>query len=330
MIDFILALLFLLLTFILLELEKAYKVLPIDELRFRAKQNDSIYDLIYRVNVFNKSLDYTLWFLIAIFSALSVVLFNKLAPFLIGLIAVALFVFVLFIWLPNKKLNKVSIFFVKLFTPLLIKFLNLSYPLFSKLKLNKERTIAYPNSVFEFSDLKNFFKNLANQEDVRMTNDEIKVLINFTKLFTKFITEVGQKWSKLKKIKASDPIGPVVLDELYKSKQDFIPVQDSNKKVVGYLDMRNLNISKDGKVEDYMQADLSYLNEEDSLIEVFLAYQKTGSPVFLIIDDNQKNVGLITVKDIINLILKNKNLINEFNYSSIDDVSKKYLDTETN
>jgi hypothetical protein len=330
MVDFILALVFLFLAFIFLELEKGYKILPLDELRFRAKHNNPVYDLIYRVNTFNKALDYTLWFLITLSATLGVVLFNKIAPFWIGLIAVALFLFILFIWLPNRKLNKTSIFFIKNFTPLLIKFLNISYPLFGRLKLNKERSIHYQNSVFEFGDLKKFYKNLSHKDDIRITNDELKILINFTKLFTKSVSEVGQNYSKLTKIKVSDPISPVVLDELYKSKQDFILVLDKQKKVVGYLDIKNVDIRKEGRVEDYIQTDLNYLSEEDSLIEVFLAYQKTGSLVYLIVDDNQKTVGLINVKDVIDLILKNKNLVNDFNYSSIDEVSKKYLNTEIN
>lgn len=328
MLDFIIALLFLGLTFSFIEIDKAYHLLPIEEIKFRVRNNDRIYTLIYQVNSFQGLSKVLVWVLIVVSSSISLILFDKSTPLIISFLAIVLFIFYLFIWLPNKNSTKIGNFFVRLYSPAIIKILNFSYPLLGRIKFLTKQKSSYKHQVFDFYDLKEFLKQLGKSEDVRINRDEAKILQNLTNFFTKPVSDYSIPWSKVKKIKSEDPFSPIILDELYKSKQSFIPVIDQNKTPIGMLDIKNLNLKKEGKVKDYMSQDLFFLNEEDGLIEIFLAFQKTLSRVFLIVDQSEKISGLISLDMAVDVLLQNKHLVNDFNYSSLANVSQKYLPKE--
>ena len=107
-------------------------------------------------------------------------------------------------------------------------------------------------------------------------------------------------------VKASEVLGPLVLDKLYQSGFTNFPVVDSHEKVVGILHTEALNaleIRKTEKAEKYMDANVCYLHVQDKLSFAVEEIERTGSSYFLVMDAEEKLVGFFTVKMLLDYLL---------------------------
>lgn len=123
---------------------------------------------------------------------------------------------------------------------------------------------------------------------------------------------------------ADETIGPVALDRLHKSGHRWFPVANSDHTdVVGVLDLNDAVMSRDIKtVGDVMNPSVYYLHERMGCKQAIHAFLRTGSPLFIVVDDSYEVVGMLTMADIFRQLL-GRNPVNEFErYDDIEAVAE--------
>jgi CBS domain containing-hemolysin-like protein len=106
-------------------------------------------------------------------------------------------------------------------------------------------------------------------------------------------------------VDADDTIGPILLDQLHKSKQSsFLVYKDMKENIIGSLSMRDAVAAKhDGRVFDLVRYDLMFVHEDFSLRQVMTAFQRTAQPIAVVINSFEEFVGIITFESLLNELL---------------------------
>ena len=300
--DYIASLILLLIALLAIELRKSYYLVPKKELKRRAREGDALAEKLYHAVSFENSLDIFLWIVIVLSTAGSLILLNRVAPLWLDVIMVIIFIWVVFAWLPRLAVNDLSIKLAGYITPAIVWILNLIQPFLQKLDHYMGKSNYETHSgLYDRKDLVNLVSKQKKQPDNRIDPydlDLIKKALNFK---DKSVSDYSLTWSKVEKVFAGDSIGPVLLDEMHKSDQLFVPVlmDKESKKLVGMIDLSRIDLSTAGLVRDLMDQNLYYLNEDDTLYDALSAITKTGHPVFIVQDKKLRPFGLITIKDVI-------------------------------
>ena len=105
---------------------------------------------------------------------------------------------------------------------------------------------------------------------------------------------------------AKELLGPLVIDKLYQSGFTEFPVVNSKEHVVGILytgAFNSLKIKETDQIEKYMNENVAYLHESDSLEFMITEIHRTNSLYFLVQDASNDLTGFITVDDLFNYLL---------------------------
>ena len=302
MADFIYSIILLILALIAIELRKSYNQIPKVELRRRAASGDILASKIYRAVAYGDSLEILLWLIIILCLAGSLSLFYIVAPLWLGFIVVVLFTWLALAWLPKLGINSLGDKLALYITPGLVFVLNYLHPIFSKINKSIDKTVSPSHTgLYDRKDLLNLVSKQKKQLDSRISLDDLTIIKRGLKLTNKTVGQYCKSWAKLHHVLAEDTIGPILLDELHKSKQPFVPViaDAKSKDVVGIIDISRLNPSSSGLVKDIMDENIYYLHEDDSLSEALKAMAHTTNPVFIVLDKKQRLFGMITLRDVL-------------------------------
>jgi CBS domain containing-hemolysin-like protein len=309
---------------IAIELKKGYQALPIKELKYRAANGDELAKHLYKAAAYGSSLEAFLWLVIVLCAAGSLFLITSFAPFWLSFIAIVLLLWLAFAWIPNTKVAVPTNFIVKYSAPVVAKIMNYIYPL---LRSVSTKTIVKPhNHIYDHKDLLDVLNKIKNQADSRINPEQLEIIKRSLDLGSIKTTDVAKPWSKVKTATEDETVGPILLDELHKSEQQFIPIKNiSEPKVLsGMLDLSKLNINAQARIANYMDRVIYYLNEDDTLDVVLHAFGQTNYPAFVIVDNKQHFIGLLTIGDVINQIIVSQPGISFSEYTDISAVASKY------
>lgn len=115
----------------------------------------------------------------------------------------------------------------------------------------------------------------------------------------RIVANLMVKKSDMVFVKSNEMLGPLVLDELYRSGFTIFPVTNSRGKVVGILNTAALNaleVRNLEKAEKYADNNIYYLRATDSLKIAVSEIIKTGSNYFLVNDNSDELVGFFTLE----------------------------------
>ncbi len=298
MVNIILSIIFFGLAFCLLSLKKSYKAYSLKEAKYLANTGDNLAKKIQKVIAYQESYGLLLIILIVIFLTLSLIFMKQLPEYQFILLSL---VYLFSVFLIANSFKGFSKFLIILFSPILTFFLGYLHSSLKKvvefLKLEKDRTPL----VFDSIDLIKFLEYQSKKNGNRIDRDDLEFTKRALSLSETKVKDLCLKWSRVKRLKADEKIGPILLDELYKKKQPYVPIINEDKKVIGILNVNNLNLEQVGKVFEYKSPKLYFINEEDTIADLILAINKTSNEVFIVVDYASKYSGLISYLDIINL-----------------------------
>jgi magnesium and cobalt transporter len=118
----------------------------------------------------------------------------------------------------------------------------------------------------------------------------------------------------VKLVKASDAVGPIIMDELHDSGHSRFPVYegDDEDHIVGTLFLRDLvHARKGGAISGLMDGKVYYVHEDYTLEQALHAFLKTKRHLFIVINNFEEFVGIITIEDILEQVIGHK-IIDEF------------------
>lgn len=112
--------------------------------------------------------------------------------------------------------------------------------------------------------------------------------------------------NKIVFVKRKEVLGPLVLDRLYKSGFTNFPVVDERDRVVGIIHTEALNaleIKKTDLAESYMDKNVHYIHEGDSLKRVVEEIERTNSYYFLVRNEKEELVGCFTIQMLMDYLI---------------------------
>lgn len=110
-------------------------------------------------------------------------------------------------------------------------------------------------------------------------------------------------------IRSDEMVLPAFLQKLHNSGFSRLPVvsPDDKNTIVGTVFLRDLaKVTEPVEVSAVMDRQVNYLNAKASLSHALNAAVRTGRSLFIVIDDSENTVGVITIEDILSKLLGKK------------------------
>lgn len=299
------AFLLLALAFAGLVIRKTYYYLPVKELKRRAARHDPLATGLYRAVAYGNSLRTLLWLYIGLTTAASVVVLARELPVWASLLIVGPILWIAFSIVPATRVTAMGAKITLLATPIITWLLNYLHPILSRGAEQVERRTLGPHTkLYELEDLLELIDRQQAQTDSRVTHEELEIAKRALSFSNYSVSDamVGRK--KIKIVQAEDTVGPILIDELHKNKQPYAVVRETKKgPFIGSLRVDHLGIASKGKVSDLMDSRVYYLHVKDTLSDALHAFFVTNHPIFVVIDNFEDYVGIITIEDVLKKLL---------------------------
>lgn len=304
-----------LLTLLAVSLQRTYARVPLKELKHRARHGDQLAAAILKAVGFGHTLRAVLWFLIGVTSAGFFVLVSQTAPFWFALAASGVLVWLGFVWIPAARITFVSERIAAWVAPVLARILIYIHPIVDWLVhfVRKHRPVRVHTGLYDRRDLIDLLEQQQVQPDNRVEQAELEIAKHALTFGDQTVGENMVPRRVVKAISADDPLGPVVMDELHAAGHSRFPVyEDKQDNIVGTLYLRDLIKAKgSGTVRTLMKKEVSYVHEDQSLLDALQAILKTHRQLFIVVNSFEEYVGIITIEDVLEQIL-GKPIIDEF------------------
>lgn len=302
----IVGILFLALALTAVLLRKAYDIAPDYELKRQAMQGNALARELYRAVAYGRSLHILLWLLQIIGVSVGLVLLVSALPALLSIPIIASVLWLFFDYLPKMHAGRISTWLARKLTPVIIWKLHYLDPPFKLIARWLDRHIRPRHSgLYELQDLLDLLNLQSQQQDSRITTEEIELIRNVIGFGDQRVRDVMRPRKNIRSVAVGDAIGPVLLDELHASGQTVFPVKKTtrSKEIVGSLHLGDIGIHSTGTVQDYAAHGANFINESDTLADALHAFFQTKQQMFVVIDNEQDYLGVITLEDILHTLV---------------------------
>jgi metal transporter CNNM len=217
--------------------------------------------------------------------------------------------------IPMLFLRKYVVAIVAFIAPVLRKVVAGMMPIARPIARLLERTVGEDSQLFySKEELLRMFdaQKLAEESDV--AEDELRMIHSMLSFGDKKIRDVMTPRRMVQLVTKNDEVGAVLIDELHKSGHSRFPVISEPKHInfVGTLYLRDLIGQKNSlKVSEVMSSYVFYVHEEESLDHALRAFLKTRHHLFIVVNNFEEFVGVLTIEDVIEEII-GKEIIDEF------------------
>jgi CBS domain containing-hemolysin-like protein len=332
MISLILGVICALIALSFLSLLKTYHHIPAREVKRMARAGDATANVLYKPIAYGVSLPVLLWIVVGLTIALSLLLFANTLPFWLALAVAAVVIWAGFAWIPSGDLSNMGIRLARLAAGPLAWLLNRTNPVISRIArfVRKHRRVTIHTGLYEKSDLVELLELQKDQPDSRITSGEIDMLTSSLSFGDKLVRDVLIPKRVVDEVSVEEAIGPVLTDELHKSSHSRFPVFEGKRdNIVGILYLRDLILNKQtGTVRTVMKKHVSYVHEDFTLYQTLEAFIKTKQHLFLVVNEFEEFVGIITIEDVIEQMV-GKVIMDEFDsYEDLRAVAAKMAKKE--
>lgn len=308
-----------LLALLAVSLQRTYSLVPLKELKYRARSGDELAAAILKAAGYGHSLRAVLWLMIGVSSAAFFVSVSLQSPAWFALAASAVLLWLGFVWIPAARVTYIGERLAALMAPLLARLLIYVHPVTDRVAsfIRRHKPITIHTGLYDRGDLIALLKQQKVQPDNRIETAELEIALHAL-IFGD--DNVGQHMIPkriVKTVAAEEPLGPIVMDELYASGHSRFPVYDGKKDhIIGTLFLHDLvNTKAGGTIRALMKPEVSYIHEEQSLYDALQAILKTHHQLFIVVNSFEEYVGIITIEDILETIL-GRAIIDEFDQYS--------------
>lgn len=279
-------------------LQRLYSSTPAKELKRLAARDEPLAQQIYRPVAYGATLQVLLWGIAGVGLSAGLWLLIASLPAITVVVLFALIFGGCAIALPRLRFTRQTRSLVAMIAPMLEWLVRHTHPLLNALteKLYRHRLLMAHSGMYEKEDLDALLVQQQGQEDNRIDPNEIELVRRAFQFSEAKAADVALLRKDVMLVSTSDPLGPVFLDELHTSGQEFFPVfRGTPDNVVGLLSMYDASQSRNtGQVADIMREKLCFVGEDFSLPQVARAFATTGQPVALVVNKFEEFVGILT------------------------------------
>lgn len=290
-----------------LTLQRLYSAVPAKELKRLARRDDYLAKSLYRPVAYGASLRLLLWTIVGLSLSGGLILLLPLMPASLGFVMLGLLMTVAFVLVPSMQLTVRKAQFASMLAPAVVKLLYYIHGPLDKVVhvVGRYRELTRHSRMYEKQDLFELLARQKQQHDNRIHPDELELVEQALAFTDKQAVDVTRPRQEAPLVDADDTIGPILLNQLHKSGQSsFLVYKDKKENIIGSLSLRDAVAAKQGgRVFDLVRGDLTFVNEDFTLRQVFTALQKTDQYVAVVINKFEEFVGMITMSDLIKELL---------------------------
>lgn len=284
------------LTWLLQGIYQAYFQLHPKELQRRAERGKQSFRKMQQVTRYGVTAKALLRAIQFIFAAATVIIICRRFDPLTALILLAIFAGILS-YAKTKNPNFVINAAARIASPFssLLHYVEPLFELVTKLMPTKRRSVT--TDIYDRDDLKELIHKQRIAVNNRIEQSELESALRALDFEGKKIKDVMTKQDEIHFVGHKEPIGPILLSELHKTGFDSFPVKGNSKEeILGRLEIHKLaKHAEGGTVSEAMDPNVVYLHQGQKLECVLQGFAKTGSNMFMVIDDHEKIVGLVTL-----------------------------------
>ncbi len=319
-------------TLLAIGLQRTYYHYPLKELKRRARSGDQLAQLLYKPVSYGVSLQILLWAIVIVCSATSFVLFSHVFATWFAVVIVAFLIWLGFLWLPSRGLTAISTRIAALVTPAINWLLNYLYPLLERIGefFRRHRHISIKTNLYEKEDIADLLERQKDLPENRIAAHDIDLLQHVLQFSDTYVSDVYVPLRTVKVVDIAESIGPKLMDELYKSGYSRFPVYaDEKTNIVGTLYMKDLVHRKSGgSVKDVVRSEVFYVHEDFTLQQALQAFLKTKHHLFIVVNEFEEFVGIVTIEDILEAMIGNQ-IVDEFDtYENVRAVARAIAQKE--
>lgn len=133
------------------------------------------------------------------------------------------------------------------------------------------------------------------------SDEDTKLLESMLRFGDKMVGDIMTKKSAMVTIKPSELLGPLVLDDLHKTKHEIFPVEN-NGEIVGMLDIRDhmaLKRKESVYARDVMHVGVVHIAETEPLDEALKVFVAAKQPYLIVVNDDEQVVGMLGLGDVV-------------------------------
>lgn len=331
MLSFIITLLLIILALLTLILRKTYRQLPLKELKRQARYGDKSSKIVYRIVSYGESTNILLWAVAIVCFATGFVLMAHIVPSFFAFIIVALIIVLAFGYIPTMSTSTWSLRLAVITAPVMGWLLNYIHsPLDRLATLIHRHPIAIHTGLYEREDLLELLDVQRKQPDSRFSVAELELAMHALTYGDRMVSECMVPRREVRSVSADEAVSPIFIRELHDSGYSRFPVYSGDENhIVGTLYLRDLiNLKHTGKVSEIMDQSVYYVHEDYPLEQALHAFLKTKHQLFIVVNNFEEFVGIITIEDILEQILGCK-IVDEFDrYDDIRAVAANHARLE--
>ncbi len=320
------ALIFGLLTLLSISVHKTYANIPLKELKRQARRGDKYARALHQAAAYGGGLTTILWICVILPASAFFVSFSRSANPWLAFVGCLVLLGFGFAWLPTSRVGKTSLWLTRTASPILTWLLRHLQPLLTRSTnwLQHYRPTLH-TGLYEKEDLIELIEEQKVAPHNRIEVRELEIAKHALTFGEMRIRDVMTPRRQLRFVAATDPIGPILLDELHKSGFSRFPVTgNAPEEIVGTLYLRDLvEYEAGGKIKDIMSKRVYYVHEEKPVMSALDAFLKTKHHLFIVVNTFEEIVGVITIEDVLEQII-GTNIIDEFDkYDNLRAVASK-------
>lgn len=161
--------------------------------------------------------------------------------------------------------------------------------------------------------------HLAQQSNDVLSADELRLITSGLTFGNRLVSEIMTPRSVIDTVQRSELLGPLTLDELYKTGHSRLPVIDKDiDHIIGILYVQDLLTVTSGKTPtaaQAMEAKVFYIREDQTLHHALSAFLRTHHHLFVVINEYRETVGVLSLEDVMEALLGRK-IVDEFDAHS--------------
>ncbi len=302
---------------------RSFSSLSLKELKRRARTGDSRSAAVYKLRArFGMELWLLLWLKAGILASLSVLMLTKLLWDWLAILLAAFLLAVAQLVLTKTK-RPAGLALAAKFAPptervLEATHLILKYPARMLKPYADEDPFWQPASRDELLDVLNGSAELNGELGDAATIARSALLFG-----DKTIESCMTPASVIKTVSAEDPLSPIIMSELHASGFSRFPVVNGDGAYVGILYLKDaIEVRANKKISEIARPQVYFVNEAARLDSALKAFLKTKHHLFLVVNEYEEVVGLITIEDVIEQVIGHR-IVDEFDkYDDLRAVAK--------
>ena len=178
------------------------------------------------------------------------------------------------------------------------------------------RGVGSPEPASQRLDSREELEHIVSQSSAILTGDEKKLITQSLQFDSRTVEEIMTPRGVIDSVPAGEVLGPLVLSDLHKTGHSRFPVINGDiDHVVGMLYIQNLLTidagSKTPTAQKAMEPRVFYIKNTQTLRHALAAFLRTHHHMFIVVNEFQETVGIVTLEDVIEALLGRK-IIDEF------------------